>query len=74
MIGMKTVDARGLSCPQPVLDTLAAISSGGASELLVMVDTEASKENVSRAVQTKGWKVADLVERDGEYHLTIKSA
>lgn len=74
MIGMKTVDARGLSCPQPVLDTLAAISSGGANELLVMVDTEASKENVSRAVQTKGWKVSDLVERDGEYHLTIKSA
>ncbi len=67
----ETVDARGLSCPQPVLDTLSAIDKLGKGEILVMVDTEASKENVSRAVGTKGWKVTNLVEKDGEYHLTI---
>ncbi len=69
----ETVDARGLSCPQPVLDTLNKISQMGSGELLVLVDTEASKENVSRAVASKGWKVTNLVETEGEYHLTINS-
>ena len=67
----ETVDARGLSCPQPVLDTLAKIQSMGAGELLVMVDTEASKENVTRAVLSKGWKVAQVTEKDGEFHLSV---
>ncbi len=67
----ETVDARGLSCPQPVLDTLAMIVKMGKGELLVMVDTEASKENVSRAVQAKGWQVKKVDERGDEYHLTI---
>lgn len=70
----ETVDARGLSCPQPVLDTLAMIGKMGKGELLVLVDTEASKENVSRAVQSKGWKVMNITEKDGEFHLSVKSA
>jgi tRNA 2-thiouridine synthesizing protein A len=68
-----TVDARGLSCPQPVLDTLEMIAKVGGGELLVLVDTEASKENVARAVRNKGWTVTNLVEKSGEYHLTISS-
>ncbi len=68
-----TVDARGLSCPQPVLDTLDMIAKVGKGELLVLVDTEASKENVARAIRSKGWKVKNLVEKQGEYQLTIGS-
>ncbi len=45
----KTVDARGLSCPQPVLLALDAIKAGDEDEIIVMVDSEASRENVSRA-------------------------
>ncbi len=67
----ETVDARGLSCPQPVLDTLNKIGAMKKGELLVLVDTEASKENVSRAAQGKGWQVKNMVERNGEYHLTL---
>jgi tRNA 2-thiouridine synthesizing protein A len=67
----ETVDARGLSCPQPVLDTLKKIADMGQGELLVLVDTEASKENVARAVTAKGWKVADTAEVDGEFHLRL---
>lgn len=69
----ETIDARGLSCPQPVLDTLAMIDRIGTGELLVLVDTEASKENVSRAVQGKGWKVVKVAENDGEFHLSLSS-
>jgi len=46
-----TVNARGLSCPQTVLMTIDELKKTNAPEILVLVDTEASKENVSRAVE-----------------------
>jgi len=67
----ETVDARGLSCPQPVLDTMQALSQTSESEVKVLVDTDASKENIFRAAQGKGWQVKELKESDGEYHLTL---
>lgn len=67
----ETVDARGLSCPQPVLDTMKTLSTTSETEVNVLVDTEASKENVSRAVQGKGWKVKEIREQGEEYHLIL---
>ena len=67
-----TVDARVLSCPQPVLMALDEIKKNAADEILVLVDTEASKENVSRAAQSKGWQVASITEEDEVYRLELK--
>lgn len=67
----EVIDARGLSCPQPVLVTLEKIQSMASGEMLVKVDTEASKENVIRAAGSKGWDLKNLVEEDGEYHMTL---
>jgi tRNA 2-thiouridine synthesizing protein A len=62
----KTVDARGLSCPQPVMLTLDAIKSGASDEIIIMVDNETAKENVSRAAAGRGWKVTEILdEADG---------
>lgn len=44
---MKTVDARGLSCPEPVIQTKNAMVSGEAA-YEVLVDNVVAKENVSR--------------------------
>jgi len=60
-----TVDARGLSCPQPVLMTLDEIKKSGRGEIVVLVDTDTSKENVSRAAASQGWDVKD-VQAEGE--------
>jgi len=68
----KTIDARGLSCPQPVLMTLDAIKSGETNEMTVLVDNEASKENVSRAATSKGWAVTEISEKEGVFHIAIK--
>lgn len=66
-----TIDARGLSCPQPVLMTLDAIKQAGQGRLEILVDTETSKENVLRAAGSQGWQEAG-VEPDGSgYRLTI---
>jgi len=66
------VDARGLSCPQPVLMTLDEIKTGNTNEIEILVDTETSKENVSRAATSQGWKVADVSEEGDEYKITIR--
>ena len=69
-----TIDARGLSCPQPVLMTLDEIKKGSESEIVVLVDTDTSKENVSRAAQSQGCTVTG-VEPDGEgYRVMIAKA
>lgn len=67
-----TVDARGLSCPQPVIMTLNQIKTGNQNEIIILVDTDTSKENVMRAATSQGWEVKD-VSPDGEgYQITIK--
>jgi TusA-related sulfurtransferase len=58
------VDARGLSCPQPVLMTVNEIKKLQKGEIVILVDTDTSKENVSRAALSKGWSLKS-VEPDG---------
>ena len=66
-----TVDARGLSCPQPVILTIYEIKKGQEKEIIVLVDTDTSKENVSRAAESRGWHV-NRVEPEGEgYRINI---
>jgi len=66
------VDARGLNCPQPVLMTLEKIKELAKGEIEILVDTETSKENVSRAAESRKWCVEE-VRQDGEgYRIMIK--
>ncbi len=67
-----TVDARGLSCPQPVLMTMDEIKAVGKGEIIIQVDTDTSKENVSRAAESQGWQVSDVQEEGEGYRVTIK--
>ncbi len=48
-----TVDARGLSCPQPVMLALKALERTE-DEVVVEVDHETAAENVERAAREKG--------------------
>ena len=66
---MKEIDARGLACPAPVLQTKAAIENEGANEVRVMVDNPASAQNVSRFLQSRGFVVA--VESSGSDQVII---
>ncbi len=66
---MITVDARGLSCPQPVILAKKAIEAGQ-FPIQVLVETVTSRENVRRMAEKAGYKVA--VEQTGdEFKLTI---
>jgi TusA-related sulfurtransferase len=66
------VDARGLACPQPVLLTMEAMKSTSDSEIEILVDNEASRENVSRAAGTHGWNVTQSDEVGEDFRILIK--
>jgi tRNA 2-thiouridine synthesizing protein A len=52
---MKTVDARGLSCPEPVLRARRAIQGMPSGESIeVLVETVTSRENVLRTIRSLG--------------------
>ncbi len=70
---MSTIlDARGLSCPQPVLMTLDEIKKLKQGEIEILVDTETSRENVSRAAESRKWEVQEVQEEGDGYRLRIK--
>ncbi len=66
-----TVDARGLSCPQPVLMTMNEIKGGSEKEIKVLVDSEASRENVSRAAVSQGCQIVDTTQDGEEYTILL---
>ena len=67
----KIVDGRGLSCPQPVLLTLNEIKKINKGEIIILVDTDTSKENVSRAATTQGWQVRSVESEGTGYRITV---
>lgn len=65
---MKEIDARGLACPAPVLQTKAAIDQG-AVQLTILVDNEAARENVRRFLDNQGFETS-VEAKDGEFHIS----
>ncbi|NPV76473.1 MAG: SirA family protein [Anaerolineae bacterium] len=63
------VDARGLSCPQPVILAQNAIASGD-YPIEVMVDTVTSRENVRRMAEKQGCKV-EIIQQGDEFKLVL---
>ena len=66
-----TVDARGLSCPQPVIMTLDEIRNGEDKQIIVFVDTDTSKENVTRAAESQGCKVNEISPEGEGYRIML---
>ena len=65
------IDARGLSCPQPVILTNKKINEMGRGVLEVLVDTDTSRENVSRLARQTGWNV-EVKRVDDDFCLVLK--
>lgn len=63
------VDARGLSCPQPVILTRKAVEAGD-FPIEVLVETVTSRENVKRAAEKAGCAV-QVEEVGDEFKLTL---
>jgi len=66
---MKQLDARGLSCPEPVIMIRKAMMSKDAAYEMI-VDNVISKENVTRYAEHQGYAVS-VSENGGEYTLVM---
>lgn len=65
------VDARGFSCPMPVIMVQKAVKKENPSTLEVLVDDQCAVENVTRFAGNNGYTVT--VEKvDGDFRLRLK--
>ena len=64
------IDARGQSCPIPVVMVQQEVKKSNPSELQVKVDAMVCVENITRYASSQGYAVK-VDEADGEYTLTL---
>ncbi len=63
------IDARGRSCPEPVIILKKALASQE-KQYTIMVDNAVSCENVTRFAQHNGYSV-ETIEQNNEYTLNL---
>jgi len=66
---MNTLDARGLSCPEPVVMIRKAMKSKE-DAYQILVDNTTAKENITRFASNQGYAVK-ATEKDGDLLLDI---
>lgn len=69
---MVTVDAQGLSCPEPVMLAKKAAKDNPSDDVEVLVDNATARDNIIR--MARGIKRStDVKELDGVYTITLKA-
>ena len=66
---MNKIDARGLSCPAPVLETKAAVESRHPQRIEVLVDNEPARQNVVRFLESQGYLTQ--IDQDGNLYTVV---
>lgn len=67
----KKIDARGLACPAPVLQAKETIDKESPNNIVVLVDNEAARQNVTRFLESQNYGVS--VEQAGtDFHVSGK--
>lgn len=67
---MNTIDARGLSCPQPVI-LLKKELSAAKEGCVLLVDNHTAVENCTRFAEHAGYLVSTKDQTGGEFRLTV---
>ncbi|MCG6893150.1 MAG: sulfurtransferase-like selenium metabolism protein YedF [Desulfobacteraceae bacterium] len=66
---MKEINARGLACPAPVLQTKAVLQEESLDRVRVVVDNAASQQNVQRFLESQGFQT--VLEQVGSDYVVI---
>lgn len=64
------IDARGFSCPMPVVMVQKAVKADAPATLEVLVDNQCAVENVTRFAGSQGYAVTVIAE-NGDSRLTL---
>lgn len=65
------IDARGLSCPLPVVMVQQEVNKSNPNELVVKVDAKVCVENITRYAHSQNFEVT-VEEQDDEFVMTLK--
>lgn len=68
----RILECQGLPCPQPVLQCKNSIESEPGIELVVLVDNDAAKENVTRFLGVKNYEVVSCTKDDDTWKITAR--
>ncbi len=66
-----TVDARGLSCPQPIIATRRVLIGRAAGVIRVLVDTGTQRDNIARLAAREGWRSVVEPTPDEGFRITL---
>ncbi|WP_123053800.1 sulfurtransferase-like selenium metabolism protein YedF [Clostridium sp. JN-1] len=66
----KTIDCKGLKCPQPVINTKKYFDSIENGEATIIVDNDISKNNVSKFAENSGFKYT-ISQNNNLYYIKI---
>ena len=66
---MREIDARGLACPAPVLQTKSVLEETTPHSVAVLVDNPAAQQNVQRFLESQGFQTA-LEQKGADYLVT----
>ncbi len=69
----RNIDARGLSCPQPVILTKRAMDENSGEEIMTIVDNPAAVENVSKLAASQGYSFTVNNQENSSYIHMVKS-
>lgn len=64
----KVVDARGLTCPQPVILTKKAMTETGGENLTTIVNQVVALENVSKLAKSQGYEL-EVEQKNDDYYI-----
>jgi len=74
-IASKTIDVRGLFCPEPVFRTKLELEKLHIGEKIkIVADDPASEEDISRWVNRNGHKLVSVKKADNDLEFVIKKA
>jgi selenium metabolism protein YedF len=71
----RTIDARGLTCPQPVILTKRVMDENTAEEIVTWVDNSTSLENVCKLASSQGYNYTVKPQgSDLHIHMTLQNS
>lgn len=68
---MKQIDCRGLNCPEPVLRAKATLEQSDGEPFEILVDNEASRDNVLRFAHSRNCRVELATLTEGSFRLSF---
>ena len=71
----RSIDARGMPCPGPLMSLIGAIREGEIGDVLeVLSSDEGSRTDIPAWIRKAGHEIVEVVEEDGFIKFTIRKA